>query len=107
MASNKTPAIKKTNNEIGKIAVSKIPNNRKKEPKTVTLDSNSENKEENSLLNSVQILLRFHGIERSHGSIRDLADISDGTFDFKDAVSAFQNLEFEFNATLSQTTLCA
>ncbi len=97
MASNKTPAIKKTNNEIGKIAVSKIPNNRKKEPKTVTLDSNSENKEENSLLNSVQILLRFHGIERSHGSIRDLADISDGTFDFKDAVSAFQNLEFESN----------
>lgn len=97
MASNKIPAIKKTSNEIGKIAVSKIPKKQTKQNKTVSLGSNLDNKEEVSLLNSVQILLRMHGIERSHGSIRDLADISEGIFDLKDAVSAFQNLEFDSN----------
>ncbi len=53
--------------------------------------------EELSLLNSLQIFLRFHGIERSHASIRDMADISDGPYNFKDAVSSLENMEFSAN----------
>ena len=53
--------------------------------------------EELSLLNSLQIFLRFYGIERSHASIRDMADISDGPYNFKDAVSSLENMEFSAN----------
>ncbi len=52
---------------------------------------------DSSLLDSLQIFLRFFGIERSHASIRDMADISDGPFDYKDAVSALENMEFSAN----------
>ena len=34
---------------------------------------------------------------RSHASIRSIADLSDGPFDYKDAVSALRNLEFDSN----------
>lgn len=53
--------------------------------------------EETSLLDAVQTLLRFHNIERSHASIRDVADLTKGSFDYKDAVSALQNMEFSAN----------
>ena len=33
--------------------------------------------------------MRFHGIERSHGSIRDLADISDGTLEILFNIAIF------------------
>ncbi len=69
--------------------------NSSKEKKTKI--SNSDDSIENSLLNSLQIFLRFNGIERSHASIRDMADISDGPFNFKDSVSALENLEFSAN----------
>ena len=50
-----------------------------------------------SLLNSLQIFLRYHGIERSHASIRDIADVSDGSYNYKDAVSSLENMEFSAN----------
>ena len=53
--------------------------------------------EEKILLDSLQILLRFYGIERSHASIRDIADITDGPFDYRDAVTALENMEFSAN----------
>ncbi len=53
--------------------------------------------EEKILLDSLQIFLRFYGIERSHASIRDIADITDGPFDYRDAVTALENMEFSAN----------
>ena len=41
--------------------------------------------------------ITIHNIERSHGSIRSMADLSEGSFDYKDAVSALQNMEFDAN----------
>ena len=58
---------------------------------------NSSISEEKILLDSLQILLRFYGIERSHASIRDIADITDGPFDYRDAVTALENMEFSAN----------
>ncbi len=107
MTSNKTPVVKNTDNQIGKIPVAKIQKNHKEKTNIQSNKVSADTNEELSLLNSVQILLRTYGIERSHGSIRDLADISDGIFDFKDAVSALQNLEFDSNVgvlTPSQIT---
>ena len=72
-------------NSIGKIQPVKI---------AKVLD---ENKEEKNLLDCIQILLRFHKIERSHASIRSMADVSDGSFDYKDAISALRNMEFDSN----------
>ena len=100
MTSNKTPVVKKTDNQIGKIPVAKIQKNHKEKTNIQSNKVSADTNEELSLLNSVQILLRTYGIERSHGSIRDLADISDGIFDFKDAVSALRNLEFDSNDAL-------
>ena len=57
----------------------------------------NENDEEKNLLDCVQTLLRFHNIERSHASIRSMADVSDGPFDYKDAISSLQNMEFDSN----------
>ena len=57
----------------------------------------NENDEEKNLLDCVQILLRFHNIERSHASIRSMADVSEGPFDYKDAISSLQNMEFDSN----------
>ena len=70
------------------MAVAKIEKSQSNKTSFSDKDINSGTKEEISLLNSVQILLRVHGIERSHGSIRDLADISDGIFDFKFRISS-------------------
>ena len=58
---------------------------------------NSSISEEKILLDSLQILLRFYGIERSHASIRDIADITDGPLDYRDAVTALENMEFSAN----------
>ena len=52
---------------------------------------------EASLLESLQIILRINGLERSISSIRDMADVSDGEFGYSDAVSALENLEFSAN----------
>ena len=57
---------------------------------------------EEQILQSMQFLLRYHHIEKSISSIRELADTSEGDFDFRDAVSALRNLEFSANVgTLS------
>ena len=64
-----------------------------KENKTVS----SINSEETNLIDCIQILLRLNNVERSHGSIRSMADISEGSFDYKDAVSALRNMEFDAN----------
>ena len=52
---------------------------------------------EDVLLSSLQIFLRFHGIERSHASIRDMADVSEGPYGYRDAVSSLENMEFSAN----------
>ena len=52
---------------------------------------------EDSLLESLQIILRMNGLERSISSIRDIADITEGEFGYSDAVSALENLEFSAN----------
>ena len=44
--------------------------------KLFLLNDNSEK----NLLDCVQILLRFHNIERSHASIRSMADVSERSF---------------------------
>ena len=53
--------------------------------------------EEESLLGCVKFLLRHHGIEKSVASIREVAGLSVGEFDFESAVSALRNLEFSSN----------
>ena len=53
--------------------------------------------EEEQLLTCLQYFLRFHGIEKSVASIRELSDISEGEFGFSNAVSALSNLEFSAN----------
>mgnify|MGYP001410412134 CR=1 FL=1 len=58
-----------------------------KENKTVS-STISTNSEETNLIDCIQILLRLNNVERSHGSIRSMADLSEGSFDYKDAVSA-------------------
>ena len=71
----------------------------KKENVSPQVDSVSD---EEQILQSLQFLLRFHHIEKSISSIRELADASEGPFDFRDAVSALRNLEFSANVgTLS------
>ncbi len=55
------------------------------------------NRVEDTLLASVQYILRHYGIERSVGSIREVADVSEKTFNFKDAVSGFRNFDFSAN----------
>lgn len=52
---------------------------------------------EETLLASVQYILRHHGIERSVGSIRESADVSEEVFNFKDAVSSFRHFDFSSN----------
>ncbi len=64
---------------------------------TAKLEKDLSNSDGTDLLDCIQILLRFHNIERSHVSIRSMADVSDGSFDYKDAVSALQNMEFDSN----------
>ena len=49
---------------------------------------------EESLLICLQFLLRYHAIEKSIGSIRELADLSDEVFSYKQAVSILRNLGF-------------
>ena len=88
------PKIQKDSNstkKIGKITPVKKEKEIKDSPKSV------EDNQEVSLLNSLQIYLRFHGIERSHASIRDIADVSEGSYGFKDAVSSLENMEFSAN----------
>jgi ATP-binding cassette subfamily C protein LapB len=59
-----------------------------------------------SILQCVQYLLRFHGVEKSVASIRDDADASEGPFDISDAVSTLRHLEFSANVgTLSVNKL--
>ena len=50
-----------------------------------------------NLLDCIQILLRFHNVERSHASIISMADVTEGSFDYKDAISALRNMEFDTN----------
>ena len=69
------------NNETGIIA--KVPVQKKSKEEIES--------EETNLLNAIQTLLRFHNIERSHASIRDVADLTKGLFDYRDAVSALQS----------------
>ena len=64
------------------------------DPEVEVIDTSEYASEEISLLNSMQTLLRMHGLERSIASIRDMADLSDGDFGYADAVSALENLEF-------------
>ena len=52
---------------------------------------------EDSLIFSVQYVLKYHGIERSVSSIRDISDFSEGKFDFKNAISTLTNLDFTAN----------
>jgi ATP-binding cassette subfamily C protein LapB len=52
---------------------------------------------EESLLAAVQYLLRHNQIEKSFSSIREVADVTSGKFDHKQAVSVFRNLEFSSN----------
>lgn len=52
---------------------------------------------EESLIASVQYLLRHNQIEKSVSSIREVADVTSGAFDYKQAVSVFRNLDFSSN----------
>ena len=81
------------------MAVTKDNQNKKNTFKiqTAKLEKDLSNSDGTDLLDCIQILLRFHNIERSHVSIRSMADVSDGSFDYKDAVSALQNMEFDSN----------
>jgi ABC-type bacteriocin/lantibiotic exporters, contain an N-terminal double-glycine peptidase domain len=81
----------KNSKQLAKIDPIKIPAKELKKEKKIQLD------EETSLLESLQIFLRHYGIERSQASIRDVADVSDGPFSYKDAVSALENMEFSAN----------
>jgi ATP-binding cassette subfamily C protein LapB len=49
------------------------------------------------LIICLQYMLRCHGIEKSVASIRDVSDISESSFEIKEAVSALRNLEFSAN----------
>jgi ATP-binding cassette subfamily C protein LapB len=53
--------------------------------------------EEETIIKCVQYILKHGGIDRSLASIRELADISEGAFDFKNAVSALRNMEYSAN----------
>ena len=88
-----TTTQKKTKLSIGKVNTISQPSILEK-GKDLKKNSISEEK---ILLDSLQILLRFYGIERSHASIRDIADITDGPFDYRDAVTALENMEFSAN----------
>ncbi len=90
MSSVKTKKTKLAIDSKSKVALKEISDEKK-----VILDSGSNH--EKDLLDSIQILLRLNGIERSHASIRDIADITEGAFDFKDAVTALENMEFSAN----------
>ena len=93
---NKVPlAEKRTKKEIGELPKSQ-PEKFIKVPVVKKSKQEVEN-EETSLLNSIQTLLRLHNIERSHASIRDLADVTKGSFGYRDAISALQNLDFTAN----------
>ncbi len=61
------------------------------------IDTSDNASSEESILSSLQILLRMNGIERSVSSIRDMADVTEGEFGYSDAVSALENLEFTAN----------
>ena len=50
--------------------------------------------EEDSILLCVQYIFKSGGIDRSVASIREIADISEGPFDFQNAVSALRNMEY-------------
>ena len=64
-------------------------------------EKNSQNLDLNlseiQILDCLQYLLRYHGIEKSVASIREIAEVSEGTFDFADAVSVLRNLDFSAN----------
>ncbi len=68
-----------------------------KEEPPKNLESDVETTEEQQILDSVQYLLRNHGIEKSLASIREIAEVSEGSFNFKDAVSTLRNLDFSAN----------
>ena len=53
--------------------------------------------EEESLLSCLQYLLRHHKIEKSFSSIREVADVANEKFEFKQAISVLRNLEFSAN----------
>ena len=90
MSSVKTKKTKLAIDSKSKVALKEISDEKK-----VILDSESNH--EKDLLDSIQILLRLNSIERSHASIRDIADITEGAFDFRDAVTALENMEFSAN----------
>ena len=69
------------------------------------IDTSENASKEESLLSSIQIILRMNGLERSISSIRDMADLTDGEFSYSDAVSAFENLEFSANVGQSRLVL--
>ena len=88
MVESKTKKGSVSSKEIGKISpLKKIKSEQKSKDSSFEI----------SLLNSLQIFLRYHGIERSHASIRDIADVSDGSYNYKDAVSSLENMEFSAN----------
>ncbi len=53
--------------------------------------------EEGAILSCVQYIFKSGGIDRSIASIREISDISEGSFDFQNAVSAFRNMEYSAN----------
>ncbi len=83
----KSKTVSKTSAKIAKI----------KPVKKEAIDLSDNASTEASLLESLQIILRINGLERSISSIRDMADVSDGEFGYSDAVSALENLEFSAN----------
>jgi ATP-binding cassette subfamily C protein LapB len=70
-------------------------------PSSDLQEENSQNLDLNlyeiQILDCLQYLLRYHGIEKSVASIREIAEVSEGTFDFSDAVSVLRNLDFSAN----------
>ena len=82
-----TTTPKKTKLPIGKIETVSKPSILEKD-KDIKNNSNWGKK----LLDSTDF--KVYGIERSHASIRDIADITDGPFDYRDAVAALENMGF-------------
>ena len=59
--------------------------------------SNNKTNYEEQLLYCVQYILKINGIEKSFSSIRDVADVTQEKFSFRDAISTFRNLNFSSN----------
>ena len=76
--------IKETNTSknLSKIDVIKVPKSSVENSKVT-----DGIKTDQYLLDSLPNILRYYGIERSHASIRDMADVSEGDFDYKGSLA--------------------